>query len=41
VSNRDYPTMMGIFLISSIAIVISSLLTDITYTLFDPRVRLS
>jgi peptide/nickel transport system permease protein len=40
VSNRDYPTMMGIFLISSIAIVISSLLTDIAYTLFDPRVRL-
>jgi peptide/nickel transport system permease protein len=40
VSNRDYPTMMGIFLISSVAIVVSTLLTDITYTLFDPRVRL-
>lgn len=40
VSNRDYPTMMGIFLISSVAIVLSTLLTDITYTLFDPRVRL-
>lgn len=40
ISNRDYPTMMGIFLISSIAIVVSTLLTDIAYTLFDPRVRL-
>jgi peptide/nickel transport system permease protein len=40
VSNRDYPTMMGVFLVSSVAVVVSSLLTDIAYTLFDPRVRL-
>jgi peptide/nickel transport system permease protein len=40
ISNRDYPTMMGVFVFSSVAVVIASLLTDIAYAYLDPRVRL-
>jgi peptide/nickel transport system permease protein len=39
ISNRDYPTMMGVFVFSSVAVVVASLLTDVTYALLDPRVR--
>jgi peptide/nickel transport system permease protein len=37
--NRDYPTLMGIFLFASISVVVASFLTDIVYALLDPRVR--
>jgi len=36
--SRDYPILMGVFLISAIGVVIASLLTDIVYALLDPRV---
>lgn len=39
ISNRDYPTMQGIFLLSSVAVVVASFLTDLTYAVLDPRVR--
>jgi peptide/nickel transport system permease protein len=39
ISNRDYPTMMGVFVFSSILVVVASLLTDVTYAMLDPRVR--
>lgn len=40
ISNRDYPTMMGVFVFSSVAVVVASLLTDLAYATLDPRVRL-
>jgi len=36
--NRDYPLMMGIFLVITIAVVISVYIADLTYGLIDPRV---
>ena len=38
-SNRDYPLMQGIFLIMTIAIVLSNLLAEIFYGVLDPRIR--
>jgi peptide/nickel transport system permease protein len=36
--NRDYPLMMGIFLVITIAVVISVYIADLTYGIIDPRV---
>ena len=36
---RDYPTIQGVILVFSFAYVLVNLLIDITYTLFDPRIR--
>ncbi len=38
-TNRDYPLMQGIFLIMTIAIVLSNLFAEILYSLLDPRIR--
>jgi len=39
VIQRDLPLVMGIFTISSVCVVAAVLLTDIAYSLADPRVR--
>lgn len=39
VGARDYPVLLGIFLLSSVMVIVASLLTDIAYTLVDPRRR--
>lgn len=39
VTTRDYPLIMGMVLISAVLIVISNLVTDITYGAADPRIR--
>lgn len=39
VVTRDYPLIMSMVLISAVVIVVSNLLTDLTYALVDPRVR--
>lgn len=39
ISSRDYPLMQGIFLILTIAVVVSNLLADLLYSRIDPRVR--
>jgi peptide/nickel transport system permease protein len=36
---RDYPTIQGVILVFSFAYVLINLVIDITYTLFDPRIR--
>lgn len=41
VRNSDYPVMMAILLLISVAVVIFQLLTDIVYTWLDPRIRYS
>jgi peptide/nickel transport system permease protein len=37
--GRDYPLLMGLFVVVSIGVVIVNALTDIVYSLVDPRVR--
>jgi peptide/nickel transport system permease protein len=37
--NRDYPLMMGIFLIITTALVLSVYIADLTYGRIDPRVQ--
>lgn len=38
--TRDYPVVMGITILVAAAVIIINLLTDLTYVLVDPRVRL-
>jgi peptide/nickel transport system permease protein len=37
--NRDFPILMGIFMLVSVAVLIANLITDIAYAIFDPRIR--
>ena len=37
---RDYPLLMGVFLVAALSVILANLLTDLTYALLDPRVRL-
>jgi len=39
INARDYPVMMGLFVISSVLGVLGILLVDILYSVVDPRVR--
>jgi peptide/nickel transport system permease protein len=39
VTTRDVPLIMGMVLISALVIVISNIITDLTYAMADPRVR--
>ena len=39
VRQRDYPMIMGLGLIFAIVVLMSNLLTDITYAFADPRIR--
>ncbi|SFR60135.1 peptide/nickel transport system permease protein [Marinobacter daqiaonensis] len=39
VSNRDYPIITGIFLISGVMVLVVNLLVDLCYGLLDPKVR--
>jgi len=39
VSQRDYPVLMGMYLIMSVMIVLTMLLIDIIYAVLDPRIR--
>lgn len=38
-SNKDYPLVMGVVLLSSVMILLGTLLSDILYAVVDPRVR--
>ena len=39
VSGRDYPVIMGVNLVFALIVLAANLLTDITYSIVDPRVR--
>lgn len=41
VYQRDYPTLQGVVLLTAAAYIIVNLLTDISYTLINPRVRVT
>ena len=38
IHSRDYPLMMGIFLVITVAVLICILITDLTYGKIDPRI---
>jgi peptide/nickel transport system permease protein len=39
VLRRDYPTILGVLLFSSIVVIVMNLLTDLAYRLIDPRIE--
>jgi len=39
-TTRDYPLLMAMFLVAAVSVIVANLLTDIAYTVLDPRVRL-
>ena len=39
VLNRDYPTVMGLSVITSVLVLVLTLAADLAYALVDPRVR--
>ena len=39
VLRRDYPTILGVLLFSSIIVIVMNQLTDLAYRLIDPRIR--
>lgn len=41
VLRRDYPTILGVLLFSSIVVVVMNQLTDLCYRLIDPRIKTS
>lgn len=40
ISNRDYPVIMGVCLLSAIVVLVGNLITDILYALVDPTIQL-
>lgn len=41
VDRSDYPVLMGILMFIALAVVVFQLLTDLTYSVLDPRIRLN
>jgi peptide/nickel transport system permease protein len=41
ISSRDYPLLQGCILVIAVSYVVVNLLTDLLYSLIDPRVRLA
>ncbi|VTU21829.1 Dipeptide transport system permease protein DppB [Variovorax sp. PBL-H6] len=41
VLRRDYPTILGVLLFSSIVVIVMNQLTDLCYRLIDPRIKSS
>jgi len=41
ITNRDYPVLQGIFLLAGVSVVVINILTDLLYSVLDPRVRTS
>lgn len=40
ISNRDYPVIMGVCLLSAVVVLVGNLVTDILYALADPTIQL-
>jgi peptide/nickel transport system permease protein len=41
VMMRDYPTIMGVLVIGAVLTLLGNLLADVSYSLADPRIRVS
>ncbi len=39
INQRDYPTLMGIYLVMSICVAVVMLIVDLVYAALDPRIR--
>jgi peptide/nickel transport system permease protein len=39
IAKRDYPIIQGVIMVFSGVYVLVNLLVDLSYTLFDPRIR--
>jgi peptide/nickel transport system permease protein len=39
IQTRDYPVLLGMFLVVSLAVVLANLATDLAYAWLDPRIR--
>lgn len=39
INSRDYPTIMGITVVIAAAVLIGNIITDIVYSLLDPKIR--
>lgn len=37
--QRDYPVLIGVFLVSSLCVLVANLATDLLYGVLDPRIR--
>jgi peptide/nickel transport system permease protein len=37
--NRDYPLLMGIFLLVGTSVIVTNIVTDVVYVFLDPRVK--
>jgi peptide/nickel transport system permease protein len=37
--RRDYPLLIGILVLSSVAVIVMNLITDAVYGVLDPRIR--
>lgn len=40
IGSRDYPVMIGVYMVFITAMILGNLLTDLTYGLIDPRARI-
>ena len=38
--SRDYPVLMGMFVVISLMVIVVNLITDIVYSVLDPRIRI-
>ena len=38
-TRSDFPVLMGIIMIIAVAVVVFQIVTDVTYTFLDPRIR--
>ncbi|PAE19526.1 peptide transporter [Bacillus sp. 7504-2] len=41
ISRRDYPLLMGIYLVLSISVAVTMIVVDVLYAFIDPRIRYS
>lgn len=41
ISQRDYPVLMGLNLLTAILVVAGGLISDLLYSVADPRIRYS
>ena len=37
--SRDYPLVLGLFLVSMVAVIVANLIADVAYGALDPRIR--
>jgi peptide/nickel transport system permease protein len=37
--SRDYPVLLGMFLVISVGVILANLITDLAYARLDPRIR--